>query len=464
MSQWLPLLVCCLLIAANALFVAAEFSLVTVDRATVNARAEAGDRRAGVVRRALHTLSTQLSGAQLGITVTSLIVGFLAEPAIASLIDDPLARVGVPEAVVDPLSVAIALAVATAVQMVLGELVPKNLAIARPMPVARSVAGPQVGFTAVAGPLIRFLNGNANWMVRRLGIEPQEELASARSPEELGSLVRRSAEAGTLPGETADLIREALDFGGLTAADVMTPRRRVRFLSATDTVAQLVDLVRATGHSRFPITGSGGADDVSQVAHLRLALRVPAELRATTPVTQAALPAILVPSTLAADDLLIRLRAGRGQIAVVVDEYGGTAGVASVEDLVEELVGEVRDEHDPAALRVRHLGGGDLLVSGLLRADELADMGIDIPQDEGYDTLGGYINDRLGRLARVGDTVTAPTWRLTVVRMDGRRIDAVRASADLPEHDDAPTEDAPGGDAPNDAPNDAPKDGGGSRR
>jgi len=427
MNPYVALLLCVLLIAGNALFVAAEFSLVTVDRATVQDRAESGSRRAGLLRHALRTLSTQLSGAQLGITVTSLVVGFLAEPAIATLLRGPLLDLGVPESAVTAVSVALALGIATGTQMVLGELVPKNLAIARPLAVGLSVVPAQVGFTKVAGPLIRALNGNANWLLRRVGIEPQEELASARSPEELASLVRRSAEVGTLPGDTAHLIAQALDLGDLTAADILTPRRRVRFLTVQDSVADLLALVAATGHSRFPVAGPQGRDDVTQVAQLRLALRVPPEQRATTPVTAIARPATLVPDTIEAGPLLERLRVGQGQLAVVIDEYGGTAGVVTLEDIVEELVGEVRDEHDPQVLRVRTLDDGALVVSGLLRPDELADVGIRIPEDDAYDTLGGYLTHELGRFGLVGDRVEAPGWVLTVLRVDGRRIDAVRA-------------------------------------
>jgi CBS domain containing-hemolysin-like protein len=431
-----PLLFCLVLVAANAAFVAAEFSLVTVDRGMVQDRAEAGVRRARVLRHALRTLSTQLSGAQLGITVTSLVVGFLAEPAIASLLRGPLLDLGVPEAAVTGLSVGLALAIATGLQMVFGELVPKNLAIAQPLRVGMFTAPAQVGFTRVAGPLIRFLNGNANWLLRRIGIEPQEELASARSPQELASLVRRSAEVGTLPGDAAHLIAQALDFGDLTAGDVLTPRRRVRFLNLGDSVADLLELVSATGHSRFPVAGPGGKDDVTQMAQLRMALRVPAELRARTPIADIARPATLVPDSMPLGQLLERLRQGQGQLAVVLDEYGGTAGVVTLEDLVEELVGEVRDEHDPHVLRVRHLDDGALLVSGLLRTDELHDEGIPIPDHDAYDTLGGFLTAQLGRLGAVGDQVRAPGWLLTVVRVDGRRIDVVRAEPTDPSAQD----------------------------
>lgn len=427
MTEWLPLLVCVLLIAGNALFVAAEFSLVTVDKATVNERAEAGDAGAARVRTALRALSTQLSGAQLGITVTSLVVGFLAEPAIASLLREPLLSLGVPEAAVRGVSVTLALVLATGFQMVLGELVPKNLAIARPLPVARAVAGPHAAFTAAAGPLIRVLNGNANAIVRRLGMQPQEELASARSPEELASLVRRSGDAGTLEPSTARLLDRSLHFGDKVAADVLTPRRNVQTIESSASVADLLDLVRVSGHSRFPVVVDGDADDIRGVAHLRTALRVPAPSRATTAVRDVALPAVLVPETLPVDALLRQLRSENGPLAVVVDEYGGTAGVVTLEDLVEELVGDVSDEHDAPTLRVRPLAGGRILLSGLLRPDEVAELGIPCPDSDAYDTVGGFVMREIGRIADVGDRAELPGWRLVVTRMDGRRIDQLRA-------------------------------------
>jgi len=425
--EWLLLAVCVLLVASQAVFVAAEFSFVTVDRLVVEAAAEAGDRRSRGVLGALKTLSTQLSGAQLGITVTSLVVGFLAEPSIAVLISTPLTAIGVPESAVGPVAVVLALLIATAFQMVMGELIPKNLAIARPLPVARAVAGLQTGFTRITGPLIKFLNGSANLLLRRIGVEPSEELAAGRSPAELVSLVRRSAEVGTLEAPTAELLDRSLHFGDRTAADVLTPRRRVRFVDQSATVSELVELARRSGHSRFPVTGEGGADDVRGVVELRSALRIAHGERGTTPVSEVAEPPVLVPETLGLDVMLQRLRTGSGQLAVVIDEYGGTAGIVSLEDLVEELIGEVEDEHDRVAPRIRELAEGRFAISALLRPDEVDQLGILVPESDEYETLGGFVNEELGRIARAGDVVSIPGWQLEVTRMDGLRIDWLRA-------------------------------------
>ena len=425
--EWLLLGIALLLIAATAVFVAAEFSLVTVERGTVEAGAAADERGAAGVLTGLRTLSTQLSGAQLGITVTTLLVGFLAQPSLASLLSGPLEAAGLGETTADGVALALALFLATAVSMVFGELVPKNLAIALPFATAKAVVPLQRGFTWATHPLIRLFNGNANWVLRRLGVEPQEELASARSAEELQSLVRRSAAAGTLEGTTARLLSRSLTFGDRSAGDVLTPRGRVDFVERDTSVADVIELARATGHSRFPVTGDGGSDDVVGVVGLRVLLRVPEDGRARTTAAAVMDPPLVVPETVQLDELLVQLRNG-SHLALVVDEYGGTAGVVTIEDLVEELVGEVEDEHDSPDQRVRNRPDGSLLLSGLLRPDELRELGIPADDDSDYDTLGGLLVDELGRIAVAGDVAEVGGWALTVRQMDGMRIDLVEAS------------------------------------
>ncbi|MEJ7703546.1 MAG: CNNM domain-containing protein [Geodermatophilaceae bacterium] len=235
------------------MFVAAEFSLVSVDRREVERAAEAGDHRAAAVAKAVRTLSTQLSAAQVGITLTALVVGFIAEPSIARLLYGPLSATGLPDAAVNVIAVTIALLVATIVQMVLGELVPQNLAIAHPLQVARIIAAPQRAFATATGPLVRALNGTANRLLRLGGIEPQEELRSVRTPEELQSLARRSAELGTLSAHTGQLLERALRLRGRLAEDVMTPRVRMHAVRADDPATAVIELALRTGHSRFPV-------------------------------------------------------------------------------------------------------------------------------------------------------------------------------------------------------------------
>lgn len=428
--EGLLLLLAVVLVGANALFVASEFSLVTVDRASVERAAESGDRRAAGVLAAVRSLSTQLSGAQLGITVTSLVVGFITEPSLAALLRGPLSAVGLSEAQVTGVSVTLAMFVATCFQMVFGELVPKNLAIARPLRVARAVAGAQLGFSTATRPLISFLNGTSNRLLRLMGIEPQEELRSARSPQELGSLVRRSAEQGSLSEPTAELVDRVLDFGELTAADAMTARFRVTFLAAEDSLDKMLDIVRATGHSRFPVL-RGGVDSVVGVVHVKHALAVPEHERSARTVAEVMVEPLVVPGSKELDPLLRLLREQGLQMAVVIDEYGGTDGVVTLEDLVEELVGEIADEHDRVGTLAHRRSDGSWSLSGLLRLDEAADhTGVQLPEGDDYDTLGGFILDRLGRVPTIDDQFTEVVTdgrevQLTVEQLDGWRIDRV---------------------------------------
>src|SRR3954452_7172743 len=332
------------LILANGFFVAAEFGLVTVEATDAEKAAAEGDKRAHRVAESLKHLSFQLSGTQLGITITSLVVGMLAEPALAELLRGPFSALGIPDGAVSGVAVIVGMLLASAVQMVIGELVPKNWAVSRPLQVARFVAGPQQTFSRAFRPVIAALNAVANRLVRALGVEPAEEMASARTPGELVSLVRHSAQAGALEQDTADLFVRTLSLGELTAQHVMTPRVKVSALQSSATAEDVVNLTRATGLSRFPVYREK-IDEIVGMAHLKDALAVPVRDRLRTPVGRIARPALLVPETLPVQPLLARLRSEQ-PIAVVVDEYGGTAGVVTLEDIVEEIVGEVRDAHD----------------------------------------------------------------------------------------------------------------------
>lgn len=439
MTEWALLALVVLLIVANGLFVAAEFSLVTVDRATVEREAASGDVRSERLLEALKALSTQLSGAQLGITVTSLVVGFIAEPSLATILRGPLGLTGLSDVAVTAISFAVAFVVVTGCQMVFGELVPKNWAIAEPLRVGRAVVSFQRGFTVVAGPAIAVLNGMANWIVRRLGIEPAEELASARSPEEIASLARRSAQRGTLEAGTAELLSRSIEFGDRRAADVMTPRPRVRFVHAEDPVTTVLDLTTRTGHARFPVIGES-VDDVLGMVHFKHVVAVPYEERPDTTVAQVVHELPAVPATMELDPLLRALRRSGPQMAVVVDEYGGTDGIVTLEDLVEEIVGEIQDEQDRPVGRMRELADGAWSLSGLLRPDEVEQLtGLGIPEGEESDTVGGLVVERLGRMPEVGDAVELTAAdradvdedgiqrdakvRLEVSRLHGRRVD-----------------------------------------
>ncbi|MEJ7785711.1 MAG: hemolysin family protein [Solirubrobacteraceae bacterium] len=405
MIELLLILVALALVAACGAFVAAEFSLITVDRSSVQQAADGGDAKAKGVLRALKSLSTQLSAAQVGITATNLLIGFLAEPSIADLIRGPLESGGVPGDAVDGVALVIALVLATGVTMLFGELVPKNLAIARPLATARAVQGFQRGFTVAAGPIVRSFNGAANALLRRMGIEPQEELASARSPDELVSLVRRSAEQGTLAASTATLLQRSLAFGERHAGDVMTPRERMESVAPDDSIRELLERARQTGRSRFPVVDAERFDAVLGIAHIKDAVRFPHQQRGGVRVAEIMSAPLHVPTTAGLDALLGRLREGGLQMAVVVNEYGGVDGLVTLEDLVEEIVGEVRDEHDGPDDAVTEESGG-WSVSGLLRPDEVERRtGIAVPEDEDYETIAGLVARELGRLPVRGDEV-----------------------------------------------------------
>lgn len=428
MTEILLLLLALLLTLACALFVAAEFSLTTVERGDLERAAEAGERGADGALKAVRRLTLQLSGAQLGITVTSLVIGMLAEPSFATLLRGPLEAVGLGGAA-SSVATVLGVVVSTVVLMVVGELVPKNWAISRPLAVAKVVAGPQRGFTAAFGPFIHHLNNTANRFVRRIGLEPAEELASARSPEELVALAQRSAAEGALEADSAELFVRTLHLSELTAENVMTPRVDVKALEAHATAADAANLTHATGLSRFPVYADS-LDEVVGTVHIRDVLALEPAERAVTPVTALATAALLVPDSLPADRLLERLRESR-TMAVVIDEYGGTAGVATVEDIVEEVVGEVRDEHDP-------IEAPDLLpaaatedgravweADGGVRIDELTGMGLTAPEGP-YETVAGLVATRLARIPVEGDTVELDGWRLTVLDVEHHRADRVR--------------------------------------
>ena len=271
-----------LLTIGTGIFVASEFALVNLDRAELEARQERGETRLGLTIQALKITSTHLSSAQLGITLTTLLTGYTMEPAISNLLGPVLTGWGVPEGLVSPISVFVAITVATVLSMILGELVPKNFALALPRQTAKLVLPAQVAFTTVFRPAIVVLNGSANGVLRVMGIEPKEELSGARTAEELSSLVRRSASAGVLEEDTASLLNRSLNFSRLSAADVMTPRPSVHAVAAGDSADDIIQLARRTGHSRFPVYDDS-MDDIVGVVHLKAAVSVPRARRGDVP-------------------------------------------------------------------------------------------------------------------------------------------------------------------------------------
>jgi CBS domain containing-hemolysin-like protein len=425
LAEWLAFAAGLVLTVGTGFFVAAEFALVNLDRPELEAQRDRGVKGLGLTIKALTITSTHLSSAQLGITLTTLLTGFLMEPALSALLFQPLAALGWSDAVIHTVAGISAVVIATVLSMIVGELVPKNFALALPQATAKVVIPFQTLFTTVFKPLISLLNGVSNQVLRGFGLEPKEELSGARSAEELASLLRRSASEGALETDTATLLGKTLAFSELSASDVMTPRLRIESLEPGDSARAVLELARKTGFSRFPVT-EDGLDDVVGIVHVKNAISVPRERRNDVPVSALMIEPLRVPDTMSLDALLAELRGKGLQMAIVVDEYGGTAGIATLEDLVEELVGEVADEHDRTRAGV--VSSADYLTfPGSLRPDELEERaGITVPEDDNYETVAGYVMSQLGRIPEQGDVVAVPEGEFKVVRMDGRRIDRLR--------------------------------------
>jgi len=446
-GDWILVAVGVLLTAGTAVFVAGEFSLVTIDPAVIGDSDDPeGDRpgrtrsdphsslghgvRDRSVRTALRHLSTELSSAQVGITLTTILLGYTAQPALNSLLSAAFGASSVPTAVSAGLAGVLAVVLVNVFSMVCGELIPKNFALSAPLATARVVVPLQRAFTIAFKPLIAVLNGSANALLRRLGVEPREELSGARSASELASLVRRSAEEGTLEESVATLLTNSIELDTLSARDVMTDRLRMSVVERDATADDVVALARRTGHSRFPVIGED-RDDVVGLVHLRRAVGVPHDRRGEVPAAALMVDAPRVPETVRLGPLLVELRGFGMQMAVVVDEYGGTSGVVTLEDVVEELVGDVADEHDPRRAGASRAADGSWIVPGMLRPDELQEYtGIEVPEGAAYETLGGLVMAELGRMPAVGDEVVVEHGGghvlLRVEAMDGRRVERVR--------------------------------------
>jgi CBS domain containing-hemolysin-like protein len=392
------------LTVATGYFVAQEFAYVAVDRGRLRALAEQGDAAAGRALKVTSRLSFMLSGAQLGITVTALLAGYVAEPYLGQGLAEVLGLAGMGRAASLSIAVVVALLFATVVQMVLGELAPKNLAIARPEALARALSRSTLVYLAIAGPLIRVFDAASNRLLRGVGIEPVEELPQGATREDLDRIIETSRAEGLLDADTSRLLDHGLDFRVRTAGEVMVPRVHVVTVWASDPAVRVVELLE-TGHTRFPVIGAGVDDVVGLVA---IGDVVDLEPAARCEVTAGALasPAVLVPGSLPLPAVLERLRAEHRQLACVVDEFGGFDGVVSLEDIAEELVGEIRDEDDLPEPTATAQPDGSWLVPGRWRLDEIADAtGLRLPTDDAYDTVSGLVMSVLGRVPAAGDSV-----------------------------------------------------------
>lgn len=419
------------LIALNAFFVAAEFAIVMVDRSRLRSAAEGGDRRARIVESLVERLSYSLSGVQLGITLCSLALGVLAEPVIARLVEPVIGGV-FGERVASVIAVVFAISLAAVAQMVIGEIIPKSVAVAKPLETARSTARPFSVFMVVFRPFIAMSSALTTRIVHLFGIESTEVMGSARTRDDLRRMLHSSAESGSIDHEDAVLLARTFAFADKTAADALTPRVSIRALSRTGTVGDMIEASKESGFSRFPII-DGGIDEIVGVVHIKDVLSIPPSRRPDHPLDDLVRPVLAVPESKDLESLMDQLQGADGQFAVVLDEYGGTEGIITVEDLVEEIVGEISDEHDhvDAIPTVRRWGGAHLL-SGLLHPDEVADAcGLVIP-DGDYETLGGFVMQQLGHVPDVGDDFEVDGWQIEVTRMDGHRVDTVKIVAPTP--------------------------------
>ncbi|MFQ6850534.1 hemolysin family protein [Streptomyces sp. 35M1] len=414
------------LTAGTGYFVAQEFAYVSADRLTLSREAAAGDKRAARAVKVLERLSFMLSGAQLGITVTGLIVGFLAEPSVSTLLRPALSGTGVPDGVVSGISVVLSFVVATVIQMVLGELAPKNLALAIPERMAKSLAASTLIYLKAVGPVIRIFDSAANRLLRRIGIEPVEELHHGATLEELGHLIGESHEQGELPAATAELIDHALEFSERTLGEVMIPRADVAFVRRDAPATEAVELIARHGHSNYPVLGDH-PDDPAGVIGVRELMRLPAADVASTTVGSLARRPLLLPELLKLPAAVAQMRERDDEFAVVLDEHGGLAGIVTYEDIAEELVGDIADESD-TVVELAVADGSGWIVDAGRRLDEIEEAtGIELPQEsDDYDTLAGLIIDRLGRFPTVGDRLTVSGVRIAVRSLDRHVAEYVR--------------------------------------
>lgn len=407
---------------------------MAVERSSVERRARDDERTARRILHSLRNLSFELSGAQLGITVTSLILGFVAEPTIAAAIEPLFGGMGfLTEATALAISLFIAFVLATTGQMVFGELVPKNLAISRPYRSAVLFGIPMQVVNRAVRPLILFLNNSADWTVRRLGIEPRAELAGVRSMEELELMIRSSGEEGQLDDEELELLTRALTFTEKVAAEAMIPRVNVVAINRHQPISELRQISQETGHSRFPVYGLD-LDEIVGIVHVKDTIGIPTSRRALTPVEEISQPGLQVPAASRLEYLLTQLQSeGRG-MAMVIDEYGGTAGIITIEDLLEEIFGDIEDEYDESGTLGPEPEQLDVL-SGLAHRHDVEErIGFEWPEGH-YETLGGFLVAVLGRFPQVGETIAVGDLAFQVVEMDGHRVDQVRVIRTAPTED-----------------------------
>jgi len=407
------------LTVATGYFVAQEFSYVAVDRNRLQGLADAGDSAAARALKVTSRLSFVLSGAQVGITLTALLAGYVAQPYLGEGLEDVLGSAGLPAGASLTVSVILALLLATIIQMVLGELAPKNLAIARAEALALRLSRSTLMYLTIAGPLIHLFDAASNRILRRIGIEPVEELPQGATAQELDRIIATSYEQGLLDQDTMRLLDRGLDFRDRTAGEVMVPRVDVVTVHEDDPLTRVVELLDS-GHSRFPVVGAS-VDEVVGVISVAEVVAVEPEARQHTTVGPRAAPPVVVPFTLLLPAVLEQLRTAHRQLAIVVDEFGGFAGVVHLEDIAEELVGEIRDEDDLPEAELIKKPDGSWILPARWRLDQVVEAtGVSLPENDDYETVSGLVMARLGRIPVIGDEVVVelpPRFE-----HDGRRV------------------------------------------
>lgn len=427
----LRLLAVLFLVLMNAFFVAAEFALVGSRRSRIDQLAEAGEAGAKAVQDALTNLDRYISGTQLGITLASLALGWIGEPALATVVDGALALVGIeahPGVAHSTAGVATAFLVITFLHIVLGELAPKSIALVAPERVSMYLARPLMLFSRVMSPFITLLNGVANALLKLVGVNPVGGgHQNVHSADELRLLVMQARAQGTLNENDSMMLAGVFDFHEKKARDVMRPRTEVAAIPLDATEAEVWAILRAERYSRYPVIGDSLDDIVGVFLAKDLWLH-----QGSFTLKQFLRDPLFIPDSRPAERVLDDLRKTRAHMAVVLDEYGGTAGIITMEDLVEEVVGDIADEYDAAAREALETDGILELTGSMSLIDVRSDYKVPVP-DGDWTTIGGYVFNALGRLPRVGDRVTIPGCDLEVVAMDGRRVAAIRVNR-IPAH------------------------------
>jgi CBS domain containing-hemolysin-like protein len=417
-----------LLIAVNGVFVAAEFALVRSRRSKHEQLAAEGSRRATAVLEELDRIDEYLSACQLGITMASIGIGFLGEPAVAHLLEPIFG--GFSHGVAVAVSVAIAYTLVTALHVTVGEQAPKLFAISRPEDTARVLAAPLRWFRRASAPFTVALTWMSNGVARLFGVKPGQIDEQQPSSEDLQMLISQSAVRGKLdPGE-AVMLRGVFHLHEQEAREVMTPIPAVVTVDYSSSVSEALNLCISSGHNRLVVVEDGNADRVRGIVHALRLVRLMMSEGPEAKIESAVRDALIVPETKPLDDLLTELQRQRSSVGVVVDEYGRTVGIVTVEDILEEVVGEIEDETDPLAGSLRQLANGDWYVRGHVSLGDLSDRGIELPVDtDAYNSVGGYVFGELGRLPKRGDRITADGFEIRVESVRENRIEAVRIHA-----------------------------------